>query len=138
MTSFEELEQAIYQIPQRDAAVMLLDAKLISIAFVANDCQITPQRLEKIKALLRTIVADQEHNPTTLRERVMLDITHALAFLHINDATRLHEDHDNLAAYLTRTYPRYQSYWLTIQLKEVDRFKRQLKATIEQSKKKGN
>lgn len=135
MTSFDELEIAFHQIPQREAAVLLLDAKLISMAFVANDCQITPQRLDKIKNLLRTIVQDQEHNPTTLRERIILDIIHALSFLATRTAITLHEHPDKLIKYLSSAYPQYKQYWHTLQLKEIDRIQRQLKITIEENRK---
>jgi hypothetical protein len=133
MTSFEELELAIYHTSQKDAAHMLLRPTLITAAFVANDVQLTPDRLSSIKGLLLAIANDHEHDPITLRDRVMLDITHDLSFVGPRQAAHLNYIPNRLLEYLRKRYPQHAAYLQTITLKEMDRFQNQLRATIEEN-----
>lgn len=132
MTSFEQLEQAIYHSTQRDAAQMLLQPILINSAFIAANVQLTLARVDQIKGLLRAIVNDHQHNPSTIRERIMLDITHDLGFLELRVAIWLNNDPLRLAQYLTNRYPQHVQYWTQITLREIDRFQRQLIAIIQE------
>lgn len=137
----EHAMQQIYRTPKRVAAGILLNPHLINSYYKELGIHLTQDRVADVKALLRAMLNDPEHNPSTAREHTLLDIRHDLGFLELSDALHYNKHPDCFIAYLIDRY-RHQAttqyYLLHMETHEIAALHETILAVIEERGKSGS
>lgn len=94
----------VHHLSKREVTQLLLKPDAIDILYRMKGIALTSTRATDIKELIRAILRDGEHNPTTPQEARIRDIRADIAHLPLRDAIHFRRHPDCFIAWLVQTY----------------------------------